>query len=59
MVCERCGKQTAKLEACKYCNKMCCASCEKSSKKPNRLVKLIICKNCWGNLDKRSKFKSA
>ncbi|MEM4272461.1 MAG: hypothetical protein QXH30_02630 [Candidatus Bilamarchaeaceae archaeon] len=59
MVCERCGKQTAKLEACSYCKKMCCISCEKSSKKPDRLTKLIICKSCWGNMEKRRKFKRA
>jgi hypothetical protein len=59
MVCERCGKQTAKPEACNYCKKMCCNLCIKSSKRPSRLVRLIICKNCWGNMEKRGKFKRA
>ncbi|MEM4165997.1 MAG: hypothetical protein QW153_00850 [Candidatus Bilamarchaeaceae archaeon] len=55
--CERCGAQSAKLERCDYCNRKLCNTCIKSSKR-KKVGHLRICKDCWGQMDKRKKFKS-
>ena len=59
MVCDRCGAKTAKLDECKYCKKMCCAQCIKSSKRTGKGEKTYICKDCWSDMGKRKAFKSA
>ncbi len=55
--CERCGKQSAKLGRCGYCKKKVCESCIKSSKR-KKVGRLYICKDCWGKMPRRRKFKS-
>jgi hypothetical protein len=55
--CERCGNQSAKLERCDYCGRKICYSCIKSSKR-KKVGRLYICKDCWGNIQKRKKFKA-
>lgn len=56
--CERCGKQSAKLEKCDYCNRrVCVVACIKSSKR-KKVGRLYICKDCWGEMPKRRKYKS-
>ncbi|MEM2909134.1 MAG: hypothetical protein QW590_01405 [Candidatus Bilamarchaeaceae archaeon] len=55
--CERCGTQSAKLERCEYCGRKLCLSCIKSSVK-KKVGHLHICKDCWGNMEKRALFKS-
>ena len=57
--CERCGKQTAKINKCDYCTKNLCYDCVKSSKKMTKVKALFICKNCWSNMKSRTKYKSA
>ena len=56
--CERCKTEVYKTEYCNYCGRTICNSCMKSSSrgnpKPNRLV---ICKDCWGKMQKRRSFK--
>ena len=59
MICERCSNETHRPEKCNYCSKSLCRACHKSSKNPKKEGRLVICKACWGNLGKRSKFKSA
>ncbi|MBD3397662.1 hypothetical protein GF412_00815 [Candidatus Micrarchaeota archaeon] len=59
LVCDRCGKKTAKLDTCNYCRKECCVSCVKSSKRVGKGSKAYICKDCWTKMDRRKKFKSA
>ncbi|MFH1394259.1 MAG: hypothetical protein ABII71_00010 [Candidatus Micrarchaeota archaeon] len=56
--CGRCGEQTAKLETCGYCNKDICESCIKSSKR-KKVGRRFICKDCWGDISKRKKYKSS
>ena len=57
--CERCKKQTAKAEKCNYCGKLIDESCTKSSKRASKVRKLFICKDCWGKMELRTKFKAA
>ncbi len=57
--CERCKKQVAKADRCNYCERLICESCKKSSKRASKTVKLFICKDCWSDMKKRKKFKSA
>ncbi len=57
MTCERCGSQSAKLEKCRFCGKLVCNSCIKSSKRL-RVGRLFICKSCWSDMRKRKEYKS-
>ncbi|MBI5061854.1 MAG: hypothetical protein HZB67_06115 [Candidatus Aenigmarchaeota archaeon] len=59
MKCDRCAKETHWLEQCFYCNRRVCRSCEKSTKVIKKRERKIICKDCWGKMDKRRDFKSA
>ncbi|MEM4367355.1 MAG: hypothetical protein QW035_04505 [Candidatus Anstonellales archaeon] len=56
--CERCAAPTAKAVKCRYCSKMLCNSCIKSSKKVARVEHIYICKDCWTVMPKRKAFKS-
>ncbi|MFP3950167.1 MAG: hypothetical protein ACLFUZ_03705 [Candidatus Micrarchaeia archaeon] len=58
-VCERCDSKTAKLDKCNYCGREVCIRCLKSSKRVGKGNKAYICKDCWSDLEKRGKFKSA
>lgn len=57
--CERCKKQTHKLDRCNYCERLMCEDCKKSSKRASKTKLAFICKDCWSDLAKRTKFKSA
>lgn len=57
MICARCSKETYELEMCEYCRKMVCRLCEKSSKRIKKLKRIVICKDCWGDMKKRNEFK--
>jgi hypothetical protein len=59
LTCEKCGKQSAKISTCNYCNKKICFACVKSSKKLLKVKDIFICKTCWGSMKSRGKFKSA
>jgi hypothetical protein len=37
---------------------MVCNLCEKSSSRFKKTTRLVICKDCWGSMKKRSAFKS-
>lgn len=58
MICERCSEQAYLVEKCNYCGRMVCLACEKSAKRSNKTKRYVICKDCWGDLKIRSKFKS-
>ena len=58
LICERCSTQAYTLEKCNYCSKMVCESCKKSAKRCKKVDRYVICKDCWGNLKLRSKFKA-
>ena len=58
MLCERCKKEAHYLELDQFCGRKICQDCTKSSKKPQKTKHVVICKDCWSDLDKRSKFKS-
>jgi len=57
--CQRCSDQTHLLEKCTYCRKYICRKCEKSARRLAKINRLIICKDCWGNMATRMQFKSA
>ncbi len=59
MICERCSDNVHFVEKCEYCGKMVCVNCEKSAKRLKKVTRLVICKDCWGKLSVRKKFKSA
>ena len=58
-ICERCGKETHRTEKCNYCGKKICKACVKSSKNVKKTQRLVICKDCWGKMEARKKWKSA
>ncbi|MFH1448723.1 MAG: hypothetical protein ABIG39_07715 [Candidatus Micrarchaeota archaeon] len=59
MICERCSEETHRPEKCNYCSRNLCRKCEKSSKNTKKEGRLVICKSCWGNIERRKVFKSA
>ena len=58
MICERCSGQAYLVEKCDYCARMVCLSCEKSAKRVDKVRRYVICKDCWGDLKIRKKFKA-
>jgi len=59
MICERCGAEIYKYSTCRYCHRKICNNCVKSSKKVSKTVRIVICKDCWTNINYRKAFKSA
>jgi len=59
MNCERCGAEIYKYNVCNYCHRKICNNCVKSSRRVSKTVRLVICKDCWGDMEKRKAFKSA
>ncbi len=59
MLCEKCSADIHKFETCGYCNKKICNDCVKSSRRVSKTVRIVICKTCWSDMDRRKKFKSA
>ncbi len=58
MNCERCKREVYKYNVCNYCDRKVCFDCLKSQKKISGAERAYICKDCWSNLKKRSKYKS-
>jgi hypothetical protein len=58
MLCERCGKDMFKHETCNFCNKKICNDCMKSSKKKSKVVRSVICKDCWSKIPSRKAYKA-
>ena len=58
MICERCSAQVYMLDKCSSCGKEVCKSCEKSAKRVKKVTRVVICKDCWGDLPKRKRFKA-
>ena len=57
MQCERCGRETFKFNVCNTCSRKICYNCVKSSKRVTKTEKAFICKDCWSDLKKRTKYK--
>lgn len=57
MLCEKCSEPVHNPEKCDYCEKILCRSCVKSSKNPKKTTRTVICKACWGDMGKRTKYK--
>ena len=57
-LCDRCKKEIFKNETCTYCGKKICNDCMKSSMRVQKVNRLVICKDCWGNIKKRTTFKN-
>ena len=59
MMCERCSRDIFKYVTCDYCKKKIGQECMKSSKRKTKVVRLIICKDCWSIMSRRKTYKSA
>ncbi len=57
-LCERCKDEMYKGETCNYCNRKICNNCMKSSMRVQKVTRLVICKDCWSNMKKRTAFKN-
>ena len=58
LTCERCKREIYKTEACNYCSRKICLECIKASQKASKLSRLVICKDCWGDMVKRTAYKN-
>jgi len=58
-VCERCKREMAFIQECGYCSRKICRACEKSSATHSKTSRTAICKGCWTDLRKRTRYKSA
>lgn len=58
LICDRCSQAVHYVEKCDYCAKSVCVMCEKSAKRIRKIRRAVICKNCWGTLSTRKKFKA-
>lgn len=54
--CDRCSDKSAKLFGCEYCERKVCEPCVKSQK-AKKVEHIYICKDCWGDVDKRTDYK--
>jgi ribosomal protein S26 len=59
MRCEKCGRDVFKFVVCNYCGRKIGQECIKSSKRKSKVVKLVICKDCWSILPRRKAYKNA
>jgi len=55
--CERCKREIYRYDVCNYCGRKICNSCIKSSQTSTKTVHLVICKDCWTNIEKRKMYK--
>jgi hypothetical protein len=58
ILCDRCKREVFKYETCTYCNKKIGVECMKSSQRHQKTIRLVICKDCWSNMKKRTAFKN-
>lgn len=58
MRCERCGVELFKHQVCNYCDRKIGQECIKSSKRKSKVIRLIICKDCWSVMPRRKAYKS-
>ena len=58
MICERCKHETYFTETCNYCGRKIDNRCIKASQKASKTYRLVICKDDWSNLKKRSMYKN-
>lgn len=57
-LCERCKREINKYEICSYCGRKIGEECVKSSQRVQKVTRLVICKDDWGNTKKRNAFKN-
>ena len=58
LLCERCKKEVYRQEVCNYCGRRIGVECMKSSQRTSKTVRLVICKDDWSDMDKRSMYKN-
>ena len=58
MICERCKHETYKTERCNYCGRNIDIRCMKASQKASKTLRLVICKDDWNSMEKRSMYKN-
>ena len=57
-VCERCKREMYRFETCDYCGRKICDACVKASQKATKLQRLVICRDDWNSLPKRTQYKN-
>ncbi len=58
VLCERCKREIFKYDQCNYCQRKVCGYCVKSAQRSPKTRKLVICKDCWSVMPRRSAFKN-
>lgn len=58
-MCERCRNDIYKYNTCNYCKRKVCVNCVKSSRRISKVIRIVVCKDCWTKLPSRKAFKSA
>ncbi len=58
MLCERCKREIYRNNKCNYCDRAVCDGCMKASQRASKLQRLIICRDCWSNMEKRTLYKN-
>ena len=57
-LCERCKREITKYEICSYCGRKIGEECVKSSQRIQKVTRLVICKDDWSNMKRRTAFKN-
>lgn len=47
-----------KYETCDFCKKKICNDCMKSSRKGSKVIRKVICKDCWSKMPNRKAYKA-
>ena len=56
--CDRCKREVYRYEKCNYCGRKIGNECMKASQKASKTIRLVICKSCWSDLEKRTNYKN-
>ncbi|MCL5433496.1 MAG: hypothetical protein M1538_00775 [Candidatus Marsarchaeota archaeon] len=57
-LCERCKREIHEKETCNYCKRKLGYECIKASQKKSKIIRLVICKDCWTKMPLRSMYKN-
>jgi hypothetical protein len=58
LLCERCKREVYRVEVCNYCGRKIGVECVKSSQRASKISRLVICKDDWSNIKKRTIYKN-
>jgi hypothetical protein len=58
LLCERCKREVYRLETCNSCGRKIGVECMKSSQRISKTTRLVICKDDWSDMKKRTVYKN-